>query len=151
MNTVPVKHNPRCCRFCRPCAPAHPNGALKINTSATGTCHLVSVCPLNRTPLPPLAANNAVCAAKALCHTKAGKTVIYTGGDYRNARQLLTTVKKRATEPSRLAQKCWKKDGQKERDRRKLTESPPIPGCNGWNGRKYNRKGPTLPGRYWFK
>jgi len=58
-------------------------------------CQLFSFRPLDSNPLQALTANDTTRSTAALHHIRTGEALVYTGGDYHNARQLLQAVKRK--------------------------------------------------------
>ena len=69
----------------------------KKNDDEVERCQLLSFRAMdnNNNPLHALTVNDATPASIALAHLRKGRALVYTGGDYHNARQLVSAVKRR--------------------------------------------------------
>jgi len=79
-------------------------------------CQLLSFRPRDfaNDPLFALTANDATRSATALRHLRNGDALVYTGGDYHNARQLLQAVKRKVDGTSGRQKRRKKKRTMKE-------------------------------------
>jgi len=73
------------------------------------SCQLLSFRPSDLKQLNALTANDTTRGALALHHLRKGQALVYSGGDYHNARQLLQAVKKKNAGKSGCEKKLKKK------------------------------------------